>query len=300
MNILQIYQDFSIPYQTEGHKHCRPGWVNTACPFCTGNPGLHLGASLDEGFFYCWRCGWHPQKEAISKILNVSRQEATKIIKEYSEGVRIFTPEPKIKIRKKAHKYPTDVRPLQKQHIRYLENRNFDAKYIEKEWSIKGTGPMSVLDGINYSRRIIVPIHWEGQSVTFQTRDITDRHIAKYMACPKERELIHHKDIIYGKQEKWTDTGICVEGITDVWRLGIHSFCTFGIKYKPKQLRIMSSLFKRIAVVFDDDPQAIKQADILVSDLLFRGVDAFRVNIKGDPGDMTDDDARHLVKSIIK
>ena len=58
MKLIQLYQDYNVPFQTEGHKHCRDGWVNTECPFCTGNPGLHLGATLDGKIFTCWRDGW--------------------------------------------------------------------------------------------------------------------------------------------------------------------------------------------------------------------------------------------------
>ena len=44
MDIVQLYQDHNVDFMTEGHPHCRPGWVNTVCPFCTGNPGYHLSS----------------------------------------------------------------------------------------------------------------------------------------------------------------------------------------------------------------------------------------------------------------
>ena len=120
------------------------------------------------------------------------------------------------------------------------------------------------------------------------------------MACPGDRELIPHKNILYGKQEAWKETGICVEGPTDVWRFGINSFGTSGIKYTPKQVRVISSIFNRVAVCFDDDPQAIIQANKIVAELRFRGVDAFRVDIEGDPGSMKQEDADYLVKQLMK
>ena len=45
--------------------------------------------------------------------------------------------------------------------------------------------------------------------------------------------------------------------------------------------------------------QAIKQADSLVSELKFRGVDSFRVDIEGDPGGMSESEAKYLVKQLI-
>ena len=41
------------------------------------------------------------------------------------------------------------------------------------------------------------------------------------------------------------------------------------------------------------------QADKLVAELKFRGVDAFRVDIEGDPGSMKQDDANYLIKQLI-
>ena len=57
MNIIQLFEDYKIPYFTEGYKYCRPGWVNIDCPFCIGSPGPHLGYNLSGNYFNCWRCG---------------------------------------------------------------------------------------------------------------------------------------------------------------------------------------------------------------------------------------------------
>jgi len=57
-------------------------------------------------------------------------------------------------------------------------------------------------------------------------------------------------------------------------------------------------LFKRIFVVYDDDPQAIVQAKKLIAELMFRGVEAIRVSIVGDPGSMKQDEADYFVKQL--
>ena len=83
MDIIKFYEDYGISYLLEGHKHCRPGWVNTECPFCTGNPGVHLGFSLTENYFHCWRCGGKNTVETIQKLVGCSKDEARRIFKEY-------------------------------------------------------------------------------------------------------------------------------------------------------------------------------------------------------------------------
>jgi hypothetical protein len=60
----------------------------------------------------------------------------------------------------------------------------------------------------------------------------------------------------------------------------------------------MSSIFKRIAVVYDDEIQAQSQAKKLVAELKFRGVDAWNVSIQGDPGSLTDKQAKELITYI--
>lgn len=298
MDVVRLYQDYSVDYLTEGHKHCRDGWVNTPCPFCTGNPGYHLGYELDANYYFCWRCGWHPITLTISKLLNVSEQEVYTLVSGYGLIVskpKKATPSPKTI----EHRLPSGAGPMGVPHRRYLTLRKFDPEKLEREWKLMGTGPISLLDGINYRFRILIPFIWNDIQVSFDSRDITGKHMSRYMACPKSRELILHKNILYGKQEKWKETGILVEGPTDVWRLGTSSFAVSGIKYTATQVREMARAFKRVAVCFDDDPQAVIQANKIVAELKFRGVDAFRVDIVGDPGGMEQDDADYLVKQLI-
>ena len=299
MDIERLFKDFNIPYATEGHKHCRSGWVNTACPHCTGNPGLHLGYNLISNRFVCWRCQGHFTNDTLSKLLNIHINEVKKIVLDYGFAPRKSTKK-NIKKDLKAFKYPSNLVELQKNHRKYLIKRNFNPNKLITEWELMGTGVFSKLDNINYKFRIIIPFLWEGRIVSFDSRDITDKHPFKYMACPTERETIPHKNILYGNENKWGKTGICVEGPTDVWRMGFNSFATSGIKYTPKQLRLMAHRFTRVAVIFDDESQAIKQAHKLVADLKFRKVDAFRVHIDGDPGSLSQEEADYLVKQIIK
>lgn len=299
MNIEQLYRDYNIPFATEGYKHCRPGWVNTPCPFCTGNPGLHLGFDTELNRFVCWRCGGHRPHIVIQALLRINSHEASLIIRQYG-FVRKKSRSIKRIVRSKSFKYPANLTELQENHKKYLISRDFNPDKLVNEYQLMGSGVSSLLGSTNYKHRIIIPFMWDGRIVSFDSRAISNRHKNKYMACPGDRELIPHKDILYGRQNKWGETGICVEGPTDVWRLGQNSFATSGIKYTGKQLRLIAKTFKRVFVMFDDENQAIKQAIGLVSDLKFRGVDAYKIDIEGDPGSMSQEDADYLVKQLIK
>jgi hypothetical protein len=295
-----LLQHLNILFQTEGHKHCRPGWLNMPCPWCTGNPGLHLGWNIEKEYFYCWRCGYHPTVKTLMKLSGLSIRQIKDLIRQYGGKPKISTINlPSRTPRKKGFQYPTGTGELQANHKKYLEQRNFDPNYIEKLWGIKGTGPISQLDNIDYKHRILAPISWNGKTVSFQTRSIGKAE-PKYKACPQDRELIQHKHILYGKQELWKDTGICVEGITDVWRFGPMAFAIFGISYQIEQVKEIVKHFKKVIIVFDDDIQALKQADRLVAQLKLSAIDTWKIPIIGDPGSMEQDDADHFVKEILK
>jgi len=309
MDIVRLYQDFSVDFVTEGHKHSRPGWVNTQCPFCTGNPGYHLGYDLSGNYFYCWRCGWHPIDKSIAKILGIVEPHARSLVAQYGLVISYKVPNEQPVTSKKEHRLPSGVALMGTMHRIYLDKRKFDPEKLEREWNLMGTGPISILDNLNFKFRILIPIIWNGQAVSFTSRDITGKNDLRYLTCPHNRELINHKYILYGKQEYWKSTGICCEGPSDCWRMGTSSFACFGIKYTNEQLRKIAKNFKRVAVFFDTDPQADIQAKKLVADLRFRGVDAFQVIWKGglleamqgtDPGSLKQEDADYIVKQIMK
>lgn len=302
MDVIQLYQDFSVTYLTEGHKHCRPGFVNTPCPFCTGHTGYHLSYNLNEDYFVCWRCGWHPPGKTISALLNVPPFQAEEILKIYGHVLKYREKKEKVKI---DFQLPSGVVPLRKKDKTYLESRGFDPDRLERIWRIQSTGPTSTLtdaDGkvINYKNRILIPFYWDTQMVSFDTRSqVKEIHGSRYKACPESRELKNHKSILYGIQEKWGKDGICVEGPTDVWRLGVRAFATSGIKYTYAQIKLMKLIFKRIFIVYDDDPQALSLARKLRRELEWRDLEVIIVPIKGDPGGMPQDEADYLVKQLI-
>lgn len=297
MEITKLLEDHSIPYATE-HKNVRSNWIGIDCPFCPGEPNYHLGYSLDENYFSCWRCGGHSIPSTISKLLGVSTDKALSIIEQYG-GESTNTPEVRVRVGTTPFKLPSGDLTLHSHHKRYLEKRNFDWEYLQEEWDITGTGPFAILDNINYSRRILAPIYWNNRMVSYQTRDITGKHEAKYMACPPEREIISHKEILYGIPELWGSRGVCVEGITDVWRLGPQAFATFGIKYTMEQVLVIAYAFEEVVILYDPEKQAQRQAKQLLRDLEGKGVKAWIEKIDVDPGDLSQEDANHLMMQML-
>jgi len=304
MDIEGLLRACNIDYVSYGqHHHVTEGWVNIHCPFCSGSRNYHLGINLEKGNCYCWRCGSHKLSEVLQEVLKISYKEANRLITKYrAGGPRIAQEEANRKVKIKPLRLPPNIVPLQKNHRYYLIKRKFDPDVIAQLWGVQGIGPASILDGIDFSNRLFIPVYWDGELVSFQARAISNKE-PKYLFCPKDRQLVNPKDIIYGNPDGWADgVGICVEGVTDVWRLGKKAFATFGIDYRRPQIRCMAKIFKKVFVMFDGgEVQAQKKAKRLVDELSALGVDAYQVVLKeGDPGELSQEEANRLVKDLLK
>jgi hypothetical protein len=307
MNAEKLYQDFSIPYWTSG-KNVAAGWINVCCPFCDDTSN-HLGFNPKYSTYRCWKCGFHKTIDVLTQLLEVDKHTAQELIRKYGGRARYDIQENRVRIGLQKFKYPNNTGKMNERHMQYLEKRGFDPEFLEREWQLMGTGPSAPLRYksdereviVDYKYRIVAPILWEKQIVSFQARDITNKHELRYIACPQSREIIHHKHILYGDQTKWRDTGICVEGITGVWRFGHQAFATFGIKYTTRQVHTIRKQFRRVFVVFDNEPQAQEQAEKLITELRMASVQAYGCCvIDGDSGEMKQKDADYLVRQLLK
>jgi hypothetical protein len=242
----------------------------------------------------------------LSSLCHVDRSAAFDIYQSIRSGpsgpVRgAKDKEAQVRVNLSLYKRPPGVDSMATNHRHYLEGRGFDPDQIEREWGVMGTGPMSYLDWIDYRFRLFIPVRWNDEEVSFQTRDVTGKSDRKYIACPTEREIKHHKYVLYGRQECWGETGIVVEGVTDVWRLGPRACATFGIQYTAEQVAVIARAFRRVAIVFDSERQAQAQARKLAAQLrLWLETPPIVVDLGAgvDPGSMKQDDADHLVREL--
>lgn len=104
--------------------------------------------------------------------------------------------------------------------------------------------------------RIIIPIYEEKRMVGWQARSLTDSNRRgappKYFTCPgtPRRMLIYNF-----ANAKQYDTGVIVEGVTDVWAVGPMACCTLGATMTPHQRRKFIGAFKRKSAVLLWDPE---------------------------------------------
>ena len=296
LDIIRLYTDFNIPIAPGRHKHSRRGWVNTICPFHEGSAGgYHLGYNLTRGYFFCYGCGWHPTHDTIRFLTHThsSFGDVKKLIQKYAieqaaipEEIERETPQ--------AIKWPDGCATMTDRHKAYLSGRGFDPDKLEREWGLKGTdnwGP--------YSFRIVAPITFEGQVVSWQTRDITNKQAAKYLPCPEELEIIHHKHLLYGLDKAVWDTVVVVEGITGVWRLGPGSVATFGAEFTASQIFLISKRFKSVLLLFDGDEAGQLATERMDISLRALGCETEILEPIGcDSGDMPDGLAEKIMTEV--
>jgi len=293
---IKFCETNSIPYISENHKHVRAGWIQITCPFCTGNPGYHLGYNTKEDYLNCWRCGFHSHIEVVKALANCSDSQARRFLKDF-KGRPI---EKKKKEKKSSELYsiplPGGCGPLNKMQRKYLLKRNFNPEKLEKKWKIVGSSSIG-----EFKFRIIIPIYFKGFLVSYQGRDVTEKSPIKYKACKDADNARNIKECLYGLDNVPSSSVVVCEGVTDVWRLGPGAVATFGIDFKTAQVELLKK-FKRVFVLFDDDPQAVRKAEDLAYQLdsLTKDVHVELIEIpEQDPADMKQKNADALMKDLM-
>jgi len=270
MDLLKILTSFDIPYKTEGHHHCREGWINIDCPFCGKDTHKwHMGYSIEGNYFNCWRCGHHRLIDTLMEITGLSYAKCKSILK---------NTEPTKKKKKKPihgqYKPPLGIGKLLKAHRKYLHDRNFNPQELESLWKIKGIGIANRL-----SWRIFIPIIYHKQLVSWTTRTISkSNNTTRYISASPKEESIPHKNILYG-EDFVRKTIIITEGPFDVWRIGPGAVATLGTNYSNEQMFRMTKYPKRI-ICFDNEPVAQKQAERLCADLSVFPGDTFNLQLE--------------------
>jgi 5S rRNA maturation endonuclease (ribonuclease M5) len=308
MSLLDLLNEYRVDYANETHPSVSQGWVGIHCPFCVGSKDYHLGANLESWGFHCWRCGPHKTTDALAAILHISGSEAFQLLKKHKRSnynyARLLKKKEKDTnklVRMESIKFPSMTGKMTELHKNYLISRNFDPDKLEKEWGLLGTGPIAYLGKINYKFRVLAPFYWNGKIVTFQARDCTGQQAYRYLACPPDEELISIKSIVY--QHKDVPTGgsaICVEGITDVWRLGKRAFAVLGIEYSTAQLLSIAKMYKKVIILFDPEPQAQRKARSLSARLQGLGIETRIEKLtSSDPADLKQEDADALVRHVL-
>lgn len=304
MEVERFFMAYSIPYVTQGHKHARPGWTNVECPFCSGNPGYHLGYNHEKEFWCCWRCGYHSEFEVLMAFLG-DRSEVAKARRLYQSSRGRSAPVSGVKIVNVRNCQLPKEYELTSRARTYLIDRGYNPDKIVKDWDISYGGNFGAM-----AYRIIIPIHFQGKVISYTARDITGLQENKYLTAPESIQTYNPKHTLYGMDYSDNRTVLVVEGPLDVWRFGYGAVATFGVKYTREQVMLLAKRYRNIKVLYDADRKgrgkdrtaSQRQAIELVNTLGSIGCKVSRCSLTDigvkDPGDLTASAAKRFMQEL--
>lgn len=288
----KLLTDYSVPFNDEIAIH--RGYITVPCPFCSSTKGKYHGAiHIHNNVYKCWKCSG---RSLYDFVRTVTGQNWYVLQKKYITTLTPYRTIPEEKERPSQIVLPPATGELNERAIKYLEKRGFDPYKIGSDYDLKSTNHLGP-----YNFRIIIPIYFQGEMVSYTSRDYTNRSDIRYLSCKTGHELIDHKTIVYGYDSVPDGHVIVVEGPIDKWKMGINSVSTFGISFKNEQVNILNS-FKNVSILYDNEYAAQKQAEKLGNLLsgLGTSVDIITISDAKDPGALPLDEAESLAKEILK
>ena len=293
-NFEKLLSDFGINCKFYG-KNTTTGWINIKCvnPSCFDNSN-HLGFNLEKSYFFCWKCGYHTMYEIISWLL--PEENTNKIIDKYSgdyhfDFVRRFRDD-ESEDTKSVKKIELPDNGLYSLCRKYLLNRGFDPDYIKHKYSVTGCRYG------DYKNRLIIPVYYRGNIVSYQGRSILENAKIRYKNCKKENEIINSKKLLYNIDNCKDSWIIVTEGVFKVWRLGINACATFGKNYTNEQVMLLNN-YDTVFVFFDPDEPGQDYAKKICAELEINGKNVY--NILGDeaPDNMSAGDVKKFYDEVI-
>jgi hypothetical protein len=300
IDFIRLLKDYNIDYKQEVD-----GWINLQCPICRhqGSRGYKGGINLAGGYFHCWNCLGSSIEKVFSELLQVSFYEAKKVLQEYETDTIVRN-----KLNKKVSKgknieLPGGLIEKEDKFYKYLYDRSFDPFYLINNYSLRSGGIIG-----DYSFRIIIPIFYQKQLVSFQARSIYSKEkckeldILRYKNYPVELSKVNIKHILYNLDnclEYWL---VVVEGVFDCWRLGPKNIAaTMGTSMSGEQINLLVKRYKKVIFLFDNEKQAQDRAKKYGEQLSALGmeVEIFNPEFEHDPGDYTKEEEKIVRQELL-
>jgi hypothetical protein len=271
---VQLFKDFSISF--DGSRLNR-GWINLSCPYCGSEGSTHFGINVRHDYATCFVCGGHSLHDSLRLILNVPSSSLDRILEPYQRKTKILQQLNKKETTVKNLKLPGY--PLSFQEKKYLFDRHFYYKDLEKDFNIQGGGWIG-----DWKNRIIIPIYIGGKLVSWTSRTILPDRVPRYKNLANELSVIPCKETFFNLDNCPGKTAVLLEGPFDVLRFGLYGLCGFGITLKTSQIMYLSNRFTTIYILFDNERKAQKKAKEYGMLLQGHGLDIYIVNAFSDYG----------------
>lgn len=288
---LPILEQYRIDHRLYGQdKSVHRNNVGIRCPFCPDDDGYHLGISLENGFWNCWKDPTHKGKRPerlLVALLRITYEEAHALVTSGAttlgydalkeKAAKLFSKKEAKMNQIEPVAMPEAFKELREDGLRarfwkYLRGRGYSDEDLPG--FIKHSRLRCCLAG-DFAHRIILPFYFRKELVGW-----TGRLIMKSDAEPKYKTFpatSAPKQILYGydRAAKGGRALLIEEGPLDAARtsyygkaFGIRAVALMGVVASPEQITLLLDLAYR----FDDiwialDRDAISKAFFLQSQL---------------------------------
>lgn len=267
----ELMERHGIDIASEGHRHCRPGWIQVDCAFCgVGSQKFHMGYNLQWNYFHCWRCGGHNAWHTM-RAMGIPEKVIAAFIQNNEEN-RIL-PGERLPHRGK-YKPPDNLLPaFMESHKQYLRSRDIDPAAAFDVWGMRSVG----LASVRHRYRLFIPVVVGEAAVSWTTRSVNPLSPMRYLSASSAEEAVPHKHLLLG-EDLIRSTVIVFEGPFDAIRIGPGATCTFGTAYSSEQVARIAR-FPRRYVCFDNEPEAQRKQRELVGLLSVLPGETFEVEL---------------------
>lgn len=198
--------------------------------------------------------------DTVAMLLHTTPEAVRPLLAEYGfRGSPSTPPQERATHLPEATALPPGTTHPSEYHRRFLQGRGLSPEPIFRDWGVLGTGPAGP-----YKLRLIIPVRFDGRVVSWDSRDITDRAPARYMACPGDQETVPRKHLLYGEDLAVGKTVIIVEGPLDAWAVGPGAVATFGTGFTSHQVKRLKR-WKRRFILYDNDEAGREGAERLAA-----------------------------------
>lgn len=277
MNIPALFNQYNIPFVTEGNN-VKDGHLNIKCPWCgTDDPSEHLGINLDSGAFSCWRNiahrGWHIHG-LLKKLLGVSFEDAQAMLTATQQRSSLQQVTDRlIQSRSIPADPPTYNLASLEQGLRILHDPPSAFAYylIERKYDYVHHNALGILYALRYARfghfrnRIVFPITYK-QHVLGYTGRCIDNGTLRYLSEPGEvvkQHILFYERVVHGGKRLYITEGpfdaLRLDYTAQYNNLPYRATCIFGLSYTAEQVSILqrvSRLFDEVVVLLDNGAEA--------------------------------------------
>lgn len=197
-------------------KNVGSGDINIKCPLCLDDPSKHLGIALGKEAFFCYRSPNQHSGRSFTFLLRKlgqSENEAIRLLRRYRRAGTAPI-EPRVSAGAEVQKTAWsrfETAGNSKECVEYLSARGYPSPRTMCEQFDLRYAPAGV-----WARRLLLPLHHDGEVISWTARDMTGRAEQKYLM----REVPGFVALCMPDTFKPTPTrAVIVEGPMDALRI---------------------------------------------------------------------------------